>query len=292
MTSFIDIPVAKLAFPNCTFPGTDEQLQALIDSACQTIENHCWRKFESADYSEVLSSDGKNTLYVANPPISQIKAIYFMPTAALSIRNIDQNTQRANIQIQTDKLILTQISNGVSTSYPFAFGSGDGFYATLQELADVIIQYDGWEALVNSPFNGFASTELTPWAGMSQDAKVQSYLRVFARELPRYDAHLEEGEIFLPYLTPVAYRQYRIVYTGGFNPVPEPICKAASELCRIAYDAQRVNGNLASESVNSGAYSYSRDGMRGLLDSLSGESRAALAAYSLARPVYYKEGRV
>ena len=284
---FISRARARLHFPN-GFPGTDEQLDSLIDSACQTIEDRCWRKFALQEHDEQHSGDGKNTIYVANPPIKQIRSIQFCPTPVLSVQNTNSSCSRANIQIREDRLVLTQVVSGVSTAYSVAFAT----YPTIGNVATAINSIgQGWTATVTSPYDSFASTDFLPYAGTTTDAKVNCWLRIYAREVPRYDAHLSQGEIYLPYLTPVLYRGYRVQYSGGFNPVPENICKVACELVKIAWDASKLNGNLASESVNSGAYSYSRDSMRGLLDSLSAESRATLEVFSLARPVFYKEGR-
>lgn len=259
-----------------TSPTAAEHL--LIDSllaACgQAIERHCNRVFSIQPYDELYGGNDRSILCLRNIPIVSVERVAFDPTGVLQISNASQSNQRASVQVTTAGVKLTRVASGVTTLNTLAFAS----YATLSSLATAITALaNGWSATVVPGYEDHASADLRATQGAFHAIGEPAELMLHVEALHDFEVDAERG--YLMRRAGVFHggiHHWRIVYTAGFETIPEPVQEACAEWTAALFWQSKRDPNLTHESIP-GALS------RSVLSDMPAMVRTLLRPYRLLR---------
>lgn len=238
-------------------------MQDIVNAASDTIERYCNRVFAATAYDELIDGTGDCNIFVNNFPIIQIDRIAWNTANVIQVRNTDTGVSRASFRMTADSstppkpgtLVLVSVKNGTTTTRTINLTTT----ATMADLATAINAYsaDGWAASALGVYSTWSVADLYPLQGARECRWYgAAYLELHAWSLPQFDFRPESGEIVSPFGFGRGYRNIRVLYTGGFATIPEPIQQACAALACAVFNSRNVNANLQSE--NLGGYSYSR----------------------------------
>ena len=269
-----DLTTIDRARPQC--PGADDvTLATLVSAASRAVERYCRRQFWRAEYDELHHGGGLPYLFVDCPPVLEVKAVCTGVTAACYVTNANPNAQAATVDVQPDRLVLTLVSNAVTTATPITWAS----CPTVGQLATAVnAAGNGWSATLSPRFAGWATADLRPEQSGLNARQQTAALTVYFDYLGGFRVNEETGEVYHPAGFAPGYRNYRIQYTGGYADIPDDLQHAVCELVQLAYASRNANPLMQSETLD--RYSYSRAAETGL-NQLSWLSKQTLNAYKL-----------
>lgn len=263
-------------------PGlADVALAQLISAASRTVERYCRRTFALADYDELVTGTGHESIFVATPPILRVKAVRTSPLAACWVQNSDGDAQAATVDVQPDRLLLTKVKNGSTVETPLPWTS----YPTFNVLVAAInLLGSGWSAELAERFAGWATADLRPEIGSVSARQLTTPLQVHWYYLSGFKVDEAAGEIVCPGGFPPGFQSVRVQYQGGYADTPDDLQQAVCELVQLAAAQQRLNPAMQSETLD--RYSYSR-AAESSLNLLSWSARQALNSYRVHRVARY-----
>ncbi len=238
-----------------------ELVDELLAVSTRVVQSHCQRTFSTTRYDELHPGSSRPELILRNYPVCSVERVAYAPKPVLRIRNTASTNHRATGAVRETGLVLTRVASGVTHEDVLPFASSP----TLLALSDAINAVgEGWSAtLVDAGDGARASTDLRSLQGAFFAKDVDADLRVHAEELTDFDIDAEQGCILLPRSGFVdglgsvwngGGRYWRVIYTAGFDPVPEDVQEACAQVVAAFFWQSRRDPGLSQESL-SGAFS-------------------------------------
>ena len=241
-------------------------INQLILSGQTHIERFCNRVFAQQQFDEQCQVLQDGSLILRNIPVAYISRFCTASGNWLTVHNSSATV--ANVATTTTALILTGIVSGVTTTTQLLYQT----YPTLNGMAGAINGVgSGWSATVASGgFGNYPSGDLTPGQyGTALSPFVLASWSETLRQIrfdpnsgiiPGYGGSYDTG-YQLPYYpvtgNPLVYTirgdYMRVVYTGGFDPIPEDIKEVLSHL--VIQKFQSPEGRIQGETIGN-QYNY------------------------------------
>ncbi|OWK46618.1 hypothetical protein FRUB_00317 [Fimbriiglobus ruber] len=269
MADLISLDVALQQIP--TAPASDYPVIASMISACSTVVgNYCNRIFQKATYSEVFDGTGTAYLLVSNPPLTQVLSVRtgLLPAIYIQCNDPASQTQVASVTVGETGITLFKLYNNVAvTNETFTYADYPTFGSL---LAPINALGNGWQASPCTQFNLWQTSDL--WlsnTGQTQypaegygpgtySAKnISLGLQVYWWQLPYFRVNQSAGEIICPAGFVPGFQNYRVDYTGGFDPIPSDIQYAVSCFVQLCYATRQANPLMTSETLDK--YSYTKN---------------------------------
>lgn len=212
-----------------------ERLENLIAGSVQFLETACHRKFLQQEHDAVFDTVGSGMIALRHHPISHVSRVCARQLEVLTIANT--TAQVANWAVNETSLILTRYTSGVKAVSTLALAS----YATLTALETAIKALgNGWSAETLTGWGSYPVADLVcPQFG---NAKAVTSLWLWDDYQGSFDFDGRTGLVYGGFSGRV-----RVVYTGGFEQIPDDLKATAANLAIIAYEenkpSQEMMGN-------------------------------------------------
>lgn len=252
-------------------------LDALVPAVSQAIRRFCGRDFSAQQHDELYDGNGQCRLVLRHFPILSVERVAWCPAVVFQVTNTSASNQRATVKVTSTGLTLTRIASGTTTVNELTFASN----ATLSALKTAIdaLSAGGWSAsLPDAAFNNRASSDLRSLQGALNALQVTAGLKMHALELADYEIDAGHGWLlrsqtsfdFADTAWNGGIQHWRVIYTAGFESVPEDVQEAAAGwVAALFWQAKRDPG-LASETIVGSVTRTPHAGIppstRGLLD--------------------------
>lgn len=223
-------------------------VDSLIGAASEAIERYCNRRFRAREYDELYDGSEDHNLMLRNFPVLSVERVAALPVSVLEVKNTDTSTnQQARVKVQSDKLTLTRVASGVTTVNVLSFSS----YATVSDLATAInaLSAGGWSAEAASGYPNWPSVDLRPIQGNYNAAGKWVDLKIHVVELSDYEVDQARGILYRNCGWALVKNFYRVIYTAGFEEVPEAIQEACAQWVAILFWQTKRDMGLVNESV-------------------------------------------
>jgi hypothetical protein len=283
MSDLITTAYAKYALQaDASFSAAEDTvIGALVTAVSAAIEKHCRRSFNSATHDE-LYDGGADEILLRFYPVQSVTFVRCNPQSVLEVSNtLTSTNQQASVEVRSDRLALTAVASGVSstdTSVTFSgnptieacaaavsalgsgwtarsVGSATGDYG-LWPSADLYVAPnlgDGTRSLGNLDCRGrYAALRMhvDVLSEYSFDANGTLY-HLSGQQWPAGLAGWDESS--RPF--PGGRGYYRVKYVAGYTTVPEAVQTACAEWVREIYFAWKRDPSLATQ-VDVGTTSY------------------------------------
>lgn len=221
-------------------------LDGLVSAASQAIESHCRRSFGLVNRDERHDGHDDPVLLAHHYPIVALQRVAAAPTPVLSLRNLDDDVQRASVRVVADGVVLSTTSSGETATETIPYASAP----TVSDLADAVADLPGWSAeiLVSDraldPSIDFAACPGT-WAARAADA----LLRLYVEEVFDYELDARLGVMRRVRGWPGGASHYRLVYTAGFDAVPADVAEACAQLVAQMFFQTRRDPGVTQEAI-------------------------------------------
>ena len=271
-TPFVDVPRAKELK---TLAAVDDvSLNHLLAAACDAVQNYCRRQFATTTYDEFFQGTNTRSLFLNEYPVQLVTSVRYGRQVAIQITNSTQYIQSATVTALPDQLVLAFTNNNVTTTTDLAWAT----YPTIGQLgAAVNALGGGWQATVSPAFNTWASADLSAYTGTKSARTVMATYAVHYYEMSDYMINdPNSGELFINNGWHGPTQAFRVLYTAGYDVIPEELVQATVELAAATYTASKADPNLQAESL--GSYSYTRAATKSIAD-LSLTARQTLEYY-------------
>lgn len=212
----------------------------LIKAAQNAIESFCKRKFELADYLELVEIGQLGEGFLRNYPLASVTGVWDRQSEVLNLTHSGSSSASANV---TDtSLRLISVTSGVTTVTELTFAS----YATLAALETAIELISGWSVTVASGYGDYPSSDLV--SGQFVTCKTGGNLLSW---LPSEEHFIFNTDVGTIRFFCEDYQIVKVKYRGGFSVVPEGIQQVCANM--VAYMLDKTTGI---QSENLGDYSY------------------------------------
>jgi hypothetical protein len=220
-------------------------LDGLLPAASQAVEAYCRRLFGLVNRDERYDGQDDPTLLINHYPVAALDRVVSAPTPVLSVWNASPDVQRASVRVMADGLRLTSVESGIETieTVPFAY------HATLQSLAAAISSLTtGWIAAVtHEEYLLYASIDLAACPGTWAARSSPALLRIHLDEVFDYEIDPTLGVLTRILGWPGGASHYRIVYTSGYDSIPEDVQEACAQLVAQWYWQSKRDPGLLQE---------------------------------------------
>lgn len=213
-------------------------IDGLLAAVSEGIEQYCRRRFTSQPHDECHDGGPGRYLFLEQYPIVSVERVAFCPQAVLTVTNTLGTNQRAAVKVTATGLTLARVASGVTYTTALTF-SGN---ATLSAMATAINALgNGWSAAVVDGFSGdWASADLHAIQGAYHCRNVLAGLRLHVLELSAYEVDEARGCLLRTADDELALldeqnpwfgggRYWRILYTAGYDTVPEDVQEACAQ---------------------------------------------------------------
>jgi len=216
-----------------------QEISTLISSAVELVEKICNRQFLLQEHDRNFQAERDGSILLYSPPVTAIERICHQ----VSFGTLTHATAPIATFCATEtELQLTTTINGTTTTSVYILAN----YATMTLLADTI-NAGSWVFTLNSAYASFPAWELVSF----QYGSATSARQIMGwKDYPGSTQwHQEVAQLsgFQP------WESVRVLYTGGFSDVPEPIKDVTANLAKGKYEG----GTIKSESL--GGYSYTME---------------------------------
>jgi hypothetical protein len=280
MAQLITLETALLQIPNAPV-SAHPLISNLIVAASNVIEAKCNRTFAFGTYDELHGPIGPTqSLWVNNPPITEVTAVRNSLLPAIYIQNNDPSNQCqfATVSVSSTAVTLRKMFNNVLvTNQTFAYTD----FPTFASLATGVNALgNGWVATLPQQFALWQTADLTTNQTGLSARNISLPLCVYWWYLWNFKLNKDIGEVF-DFGGPVpGYQNYRVTYTGGYETIPQEIQQATAELVQLMYYGSQMDFNMLSETQDK--YTYTR-AAENSFNLLSLGSKYAVAQYVVHR---------
>ena len=232
-------------------PSQEARVEAVINAVSKGITRYLNRELALAEYDKILPINSGRVIFLNSYPVKHVSRLMTGKTSALTVRNT--SAQVATIATTSTGLQLLSVTAGVRTNTTITYALN----VKLSALATAINAISGWEATVATGYGDYPSSDLV--IGQSVKAKTSQQLALWQDTDSSYEVDNARGMIQNfgyqnSWLTGSVYHaSARVIWTGGFETVPEDIQMVCGQL--VAQEIDQKQGLLSSESL--GEYSYS-----------------------------------
>lgn len=248
-------------------------LDRLVAAVSEAIRRYCNRDFVAQSYDELYDGSGTPELILNHAPILAVERVATSPMAVLTVTNTSSANQRATVQVTPDGLTLTRVASGsviVDSSVTWQANPTLGAVASAIDALG-----NGWGATVLSPYSLWPSADLRSLQGALSCAQSRlAGLVLHLDELAAYSIRADEGILVYgaagwgpvfpwerPFGQPCWGRGrglYRVLYTAGYESVPEPVQEAAAEwAAALWWQAKRDPAAVQVQVPGAGAQQFS-----------------------------------
>jgi hypothetical protein len=213
-------------------------LDRLVAAVSEAIRRYCNRDFVAQSYDELYDGSGTPELILNHAPVLAVERVATSPTAVLTAN------QRATVQVTGDGLTLTRVASGTVVADSSVTWQANPTLGAVATAIDAL--GNGWDATVRSPYALWPSADLRSIQGALSCAQSRpAGLVLHLDELAAYSIRADEGILVYgaagwgpvfpweeSFGRPCWERGrglYRVVYTAGYEGVPEPVQEAAAE---------------------------------------------------------------
>lgn len=247
-TDYVTIERVKAQISNETsFSDLENDLIGRqIAAAGSAVAMFTHRDFTSQNYDELYSGNGHQELHLRQFPIVAVDRCATEPTDILGVKNTSTTNSRATVSVDRTNLILKRTASGVLTPNSLAFAT----YTTLTTMADAITAVaNGWVGRVtDTNYNNYSSADLREIQGaLSAWNSQEVFLQIHLEELAEYDVEDKTGTLYYRYGWPRGRNNIRVVYTAGYEEVPEDIQHAVATLVAMWYNESKRDPGLIAE---------------------------------------------
>jgi hypothetical protein len=231
-----------------TTTAEDRTLDLLIRACSRAVQKYCRRDFALANYDELYSGSRDRNLLLRQYPVVAVDRVATCPTGVLRITNTSSVNQRAAVQVTSLGLTLVRVASGATTTDASITWASS---ATLSAVASAVTALgNGWSAsVVNSTYSSWPSADLRPIQGALNVKDIQAELLLHVEELSDYGVDAERGILLHPSEWGAGVENYRVLYTAGYETVPEDVQEACAEWVAALFWQARRDPGVSQESV-------------------------------------------
>ena len=239
--------------------ASENHKQALIDAVSSGMDRHLKRYIVQAQRDQVLINRNGAEIFLPAYPVDHVARVC---TEQRDVLTITGTGQVATFSVGESALKLLRINSGANSANSLAVVS----YSTLSALAVAISAVPGFTATVAAGYENHPTADLV--RGRSGSCHAAATLAIWI-DGDSFQVDHQRGWVSIRGYCP---QEVRVVWTGGFNPVPADLQKVCADL--VANAADPKNGAIVSESMGKYSYTISND-----LNSLPVTSKAVLDSY-------------
>lgn len=251
MTNFQWIQADSPYLVPLNLSGTEDYAYAnqLILSKQAFLEKYCNRTFAQQTFDEQVMVLQDRSLMLRNTPIQYIARVCVAAGNWLTIKNTTATI--ANVATTPTTMVLTSVVNGITATNTLTLASTP----TLTALAVAITALgSGWTASVAIGYGNYPSQDITPNQIGNATTGYQPYIWQERSSAIRFDVHTGilpgyGGSYDTNYQSPTFPLQgtmntalirgdlVRVVYSGGYDPIPEDLKEVLSHLVIQAFES-------------------------------------------------------
>ena len=207
-------------------------LESIQSGVEDWVANKCRRTFESTDYSEYYSGEGRTRLRLKNYPIISLVRVCVGRRYGIRVKNTATYTT-ASVSVNTTGLIFTK--DDVSDE-PITFSSN----ATMADVVTAINALDGWSAEIESNnYSNFKSSELVRMFGKNAIHNNYVYLEMPEEAIDDFEVDPDKGILYRNVGWPEGENNIFVKYTGGYSTMPERLKLGVKIGCKTIYQKRR-----------------------------------------------------
>lgn len=229
------------------------RVEAEIEAKSAAIDKYLGRFIVKAEYDQVFL----NRTYEILLPAYPVDYVARVMTSKVDVATLTGSSAVSTFGVSSTALKLVKIVNGARTTTSLSFAS----YPTLSQLAAAATAVSGWSMTVASDYQSYPSTDLVE--GQTGSAKHGAAISLWT-DGSNYEVDARRGAVNLrgnwssAWLADSCYQpeQVRIVWTGGYDPIPTDLQQICADLVASDWDKSKSR-QLVSESL--GEYSYTLD---------------------------------
>jgi hypothetical protein len=220
--------------------GEVATLDVLIATASQAIATYCRRGFAVETRDELYDGVPDRILLLEHYPLVRVDRVARRPEPVLRVVNDSADNQRAGVHLGDSGMTLTRLASGAAHNDFIPFDSSP----TLAHVVEAVNELDGgWSAtLTASQWSAFPSVDLASFRGVHAAKDRPAELRLHVEELASFDLDASHGFLIrtgggaddFPLWTGGA-KHWRVVYTAGFESIPEDVQEACCQLVASLY---------------------------------------------------------
>lgn len=225
-------------------------LDTMIAAVSESIRQLSRRDFVTAEYDELYDGSGGPELVLRQYPIQFVSQVSSCPTTVLEVTNTSSTNQRAWAAVGKDGLTLTRVASGTRTLDTSVTWASNATITAVKTAIDAL--GSGWSARIPSAtYASWASTDLRSQQGNLACKDTHAGLQIHVEDLANFDVLANTGTLRRreSLLEDYFYGQddpecpgwygganyYRVIYTAGYDEVPEPVQQACAEWVAQAY---------------------------------------------------------
>src|SRR5579883_943221 len=203
-----------------------------VNAASEIIEKWCNRTFAVTTYDELYDGCGYQNLLLNNYPLISIQKIAKNQFNVLQLMNPVQSNTTATVATDATNVYLATV-NASNPSQQASIVLPRANYTTIQSLADDINNNTnnnpiapasvGWHAYALGTYNLWPVSALYAPQGALDARWGTPYLWLHVITLYSFDFNPAVGEVVSVQGFERGYRNFRVQYTAGFDPIPEPV---------------------------------------------------------------------
>lgn len=224
-TQLITRERAQQAINQTSFTAEEAtQIDLLIRAVSAAIEKYCRRSFAAARHDEVYPGQVDPILCLKQYPILAVERVARGRKDVIAVEQTDNSTnQRATVEVTDGGIKLVRVASGTTTTdESVSFASS----ATLSAVVSAINALgSGWSAaLIDSSHGGRSSADLRP-QGALNCTDGPGYIHEWVDETTAFRIDHRRG-----WLIGAGWpgEDYRIIYTAGYNEIPEDVQHACA----------------------------------------------------------------
>ncbi len=223
-------------------------IDALISATSRAIERYCKRRFAADTYDELYDGTREVELRVRNYPILAVERVAYYPAIVLTVNNASASNQRATVKVNDNGLELVHSASATESRNSIAWSVAP----TVLQLGEAINALgNGWIGTVQTAYEGWASRDIRYPPGAVAAKNREADLRIHVEELGRYYFEPKWGVLISPSTWSGGHHYWRIVYTAGYEVVPEDIQEACAQWVAALFLQTKRDPGLQQEQIPS-----------------------------------------
>lgn len=268
MADLITSTRAKYNIAQSSFSSTEnDTISALITACSKAVRRFCRREFDSQQFDELYTGDGRDRLLLRQFPVISVARVAYDPTTLLRVTNTSASNQRATVAVTSTGLTLVRVASGTVTTDTSITFAGNTTINALKTAIDAL--GNGWSATVpDSTYGGRASADLRAVQGALNAKDVQADLKFHVRELSEYGIDAGRGWLLRPAGWDGAVTgwgggvdYWRVIYTAGYATVPEDVQEACASWVAALYWQTKRDPGLTTEAIPGAVSRVAAEGM-------------------------------
>ena len=242
-------------------------LPGAISAASRACESYCARPLALDTFDEEYTPGTTRLIRLKGYPVASITRVCTDLATALSVQ-ASPGAWRATVAIVSDPvqgpgLLLTTVGGSYNGTVLLPFST----YTTTAELGAAVNATPGWTAMVAPDYPLCPTAEYRPIQGSLGALTEPAGISAYATDLNRWDLDEHTGKMVIwqirvdPYAYPA--RTYggnfkcasvRVIYSAGFDPVPDDAAEACRITVRGMLERREVSGVYKSETLGNTTY--------------------------------------